>query len=174
MPKLWLLAGVLLLFAGCLNSTTPAPSATKSSTSAALPEVTVGSTAEYEAIVAKHQGKVVLVDFWATWCGPCVESFPHTVELADKYREQGLATISVSLDDPEKMPIVKQFLSEQKANFDHLVSQNGASSESMEAFNLNAAVPHIRLYDRTGKVRYDWDGVPDELAEKIQELLSEK
>src|SRR5688572_18937744 len=50
---------------------------------------------EYQRTLEKHRGKVVLVDFWATWCAPCVKQFPHTVGLERKYKDRGLAVISV-------------------------------------------------------------------------------
>ncbi len=172
MWRMLVLASCMALLVGCETESKPLGGPVK--VPANLPAVTVGSVPEYDALVAKHQGEVILVDFWATWCGPCVESFPHTVELAQKYRAQGLAAISVSLDDPDELATVQEFLAMNNAQFDHLLSKDGPSSESMEAFGLNAAVPHYRLIDRAGKVRYDWDGLPDELAEKIEELLSEK
>jgi len=49
--------------------------------------------------LSDYRGKVVLLDFWATWCDPCREETPHLVELQNKYRDQGLQIIGVSMDD---------------------------------------------------------------------------
>ena len=75
--------------------------------------VRVANIDEYRATLAKHRGKVVLVDFWATWCPSCVEQFPHTVELHRKFAESGLAVVSVSLDEPDAEPQVREFLRRQ-------------------------------------------------------------
>jgi thiol-disulfide isomerase/thioredoxin len=134
----------------------------------------IGDATDLNWMIAEQRGKVVLVDFWATWCTPCVEGFPHTVGLANKYRGQGLAAISVSLDDPADFVKVNRFLVTQKANFPHLISKYGGGTDSMDAFELDAAVPHYRLYDRAGKLRYQWNGMPDDLEEKVEELLAEQ
>ena len=57
--------------------------------------------AGYDAAIAKHRGKVVLVDFWATWCLPCVEQLPHTLELGQQMADRGLAVVTVSCDEPD-------------------------------------------------------------------------
>ena len=59
-----------------------------------LPELT-GQTLDLSA----YRGKVLLLDFWATWCDPCREEIPHFVELQNKYRDQGLQIIGISMDD---------------------------------------------------------------------------
>ena len=108
--------------------------------------------AGYQAVLKKHRDKVVLVEFWATWCYPCKEQFPHTVQLSRTYAGDGLAVVSVSLDEPDKPDQPLAFLREQGATFDNLLSKFGTTSKSFKTFDLEA-VPHFKLYDRTGKLR---------------------
>lgn len=101
----------------------------------------------------RHRGKVVLVDFWATWCVPCTELFPHTVELSRRFADQGLVVISVSMDDPDNLPAVRQFLTRQGATFPNFLSRDGAGPRSFETFGIDdGALPHFRLYDRQGSL----------------------
>jgi thiol-disulfide isomerase/thioredoxin len=106
--------------------------------------------------IASHHGKVVLVDFWATWCGPCVEQFPHTVELAEKFRERGLAVISVSMDTPTAEPEVRAFLEQQNARFDNLLSSYESPVTATREFGLPGPVPCYRVYDREGRMHREF------------------
>lgn len=109
--------------------------------------------AAFEAVLAGHRGKVVLVDMWATWCGPCVKGFPHTVEMAKKYAPEGLAVVSLSFDDADSTAEVEAFLQQQNAQLDNLISQYGISDQSYEDFGVETgALPHYQLYDREGKL----------------------
>ncbi|HTN03879.1 MAG TPA: TlpA disulfide reductase family protein, partial [Planctomycetaceae bacterium] len=78
--------------------------------------VEVVDKAGYEKILARHKGKVILVDCWATWCVPCIKAFPKTVELSERYRKDGLAVVSLSFDSLKKgeaPPSVVEFLKDK-------------------------------------------------------------
>jgi thiol-disulfide isomerase/thioredoxin len=127
-----------------------APSAKPESESAVT--LRLADAAALQQVLQSHRGKIVVVDFWATWCGPCVEQFPHTVELAAKYRDRDLAVVSVSMDDPSSEPQVRAFLEKQGARFDNLLSGYGSPVEATKAFELPGPVPCYRIYDRSGQL----------------------
>jgi|GEM_PF-3954860 len=74
-----------------------------------------------------YQPKIVVVDYWATWCGSCLERFPHMVEMNETYKSKGVQFVSMLLEDPEEPEAIeraKQFLTKQfeqtdDAGFDH-------------------------------------------------------
>ncbi len=111
---------------------------------------TIGEDELAEAI-AGHRGKVVLVDFWATWCLSCTELFPHTVALHDRFADDGLVVLSVSFDDPESQSAVLGFLKKHGATFDNFISRYGAGVESAERFGLPGGLPQVVLFDRQGE-----------------------
>jgi thiol-disulfide isomerase/thioredoxin len=136
--------------------------------------VAVGDVQALESLIAAHQGEnVVFVDYWATWCEPCVEYFPHTVELSRKYQDRGLATIAVSFDDPAAETTVRDFLSKHGADFQNLISSYDLGPAAFEAFGIDQ-VPHFRLYDRQGRLRHQWDEKPKDVDQKIEELLADQ
>jgi len=140
---------------GCARPADEGNSKDLSSTDGAALAVSVRSAGVdgYVATLARLRGKVVLVDFWATWCPSCVEQFPHTVEMHRKYAGRGLAVVSVSLDEPEDELQVRQFLIRNGANFENLLSEYGGGVKASEAFDLPGSIPCYRVYDRSGKLR---------------------
>ena len=147
-------------------------------------ELTLVDAAGLEAALSRHRGRVILLDFWATWCGPCVARFPHVVELSRNRRRDGLAVVSLSLDDPSEAELVRQFLAKQNASFDHLMSKLAVEDlEFVETFQFRGGPPLYRLYDRTGEMRYQFSETPqqlenglafEELEKRIDELLNEQ
>jgi thiol-disulfide isomerase/thioredoxin len=117
--------------------------------------LSVVDRAGYDAVIAEHRGKVVLVDFWATWCLPCVEQLPHTLKLGQRFAKRGLAVVTVSCDEPTESDRVTKFLSTQQASgATNLISQFGGSPRTMDEFEIaGGAVPFYKLYDRAGQLR---------------------
>jgi thiol-disulfide isomerase/thioredoxin len=147
--------------------------------------VRVGGGEEYAEMLSELKGKVVLVDFWATWCVPCVKQLPHTIELARKHADQGLRVFTVNFDDPETdQAKVQTFLEKRQAGLPTLISKYGVGTESTTAFEMVAggALPGYKLYDRAGKLRYtfcdtpaegDQAEIPEMIDQRIAELLAE-
>lgn len=172
-----LLSLLLLCVVGCQTQVQSPANPTAKTSEPALDPATIslklGDEKTLEELIQKQAGKVVLVDFWATWCHPCVEGFPHTVDAYEKYQDQGLAAIAVSFDDPEEEQTVRRFLAGQRARFDNLLCNLRQKDNPFTKFGLEQ-VPHYRLYDRTGKLRHKWDEEPKDLHTHIEALLAEK
>lgn len=104
--------------------------------------------------VAARRGRVVLLNFWATWCPPCVKEFPDLVRVYNKHKSRGLDLITVSFDEPEDLRSkVVPFLQRHR-----LVSgtyiQKGGPQQFVERFDprWEGAVPRTYVYDRRGKL----------------------
>jgi thiol-disulfide isomerase/thioredoxin len=138
-----------LLVAGCRHEAAPVVD----NATAEVELATVDSRGLAE-VVARHRGKVVLVDFWATWCAPCVKLFPHTVELQQRLADQGLVVISVSMDDVKDREAVLRFLRDHRSTFENFISQYGVGSEGFDAFDIgDGALPNVKLYGRDGRLQ---------------------
>jgi thiol-disulfide isomerase/thioredoxin len=127
-----------------------------------------------EKTIADAKGKVVLIDCWATWCPPCVESFPLLVAKHEKYGGKGLSVISVSMDRPTDAGKVLSFLQKQNATFTnlHLTVDAAAQKGLTGKFAYEGGIPHAVLFDKTGKRVWAGHPVDPELTPAIEKELA--
>jgi peroxiredoxin len=120
------------------------------------PEIEGKDMAGNPVDLSKYKGKVVLLDFWATWCGPCIAALPELQEAYQKYHDRGFEIIGISLDaDSEAL---KTFLDRQKLpwrqvwdNQGMAGAQNPFGGPNTRKYNLTA-IPATFLIDRDGKI----------------------
>lgn len=159
-----------LIFSTFIIATSALSAAGKAEVGKPLPKL---STLLPGQTLPKTDGKIVLVDFWASWCGPCQASFATMSRLQDKYGPKGFVIIGVGVDD--KPADYQKFLAKKKPNFStpHDVQHKAA------AFFAPKAMPTSYLIDRKGIIRYihsGFVGKPTEAAyiKEIEALLAEK
>jgi cytochrome c biogenesis protein CcmG, thiol:disulfide interchange protein DsbE len=152
-----------LLFTGCKKSVDAGPIA---------PDFSLSDISGETISLEQYRGSVVLLDFWATWCGPCRMTIPLLSRLHDQYREKGLVILGVSVDDPRLIKD-KDLLYYKKMNridypllrFDQKIMEDYFSGEQM-------AIPTMFVIDRNGRIRDKIVGFqPDALQESLADVV---
>lgn len=145
-------AAVVALTAGILwrqlaVDTTNATAGTTDS--APLLALTLPDAAGKQETLGQWKGKVLVVNFWATWCEPCKEEMPRFIKLQDEYGARGLQFIGVAIDQPEK---VRSFAQDIGLNYPTLVGGYGAIELSKTLGNRVGALPFTVVLNRSGSV----------------------
>jgi thiol-disulfide isomerase/thioredoxin len=99
--------------------------------------------------IAKFKGKVVLVDFWATWCGPCVAELPNVLAAYKKYHDKGFEVIGISLDQDAN--VLKNFIKEKGMVWPQYFDGKGWGSKLGQKYGINS-IPMTFLLDPEGKI----------------------
>jgi peroxiredoxin len=122
-----------------------------------------------EVDLSTYRGNVILLNFWATWCGPCKYEVPAFVELQDQYRDQGFVALGVSTDDPPDR--LKQFAEEYNMNYPVLVGRD--NDAILDAYGPIWAIPVSFFIDRDGNVCKKHMGLAtkDQFERMIKALL---
>lgn len=137
-------------------------------------DLSVGNTAAVEKFLAANKGKVILVDCWATWCGPCARKFPALVKLHETFGPQGLVVLGVTFDEKGEVQTAHDFLAKKRAAFPNILVGPPSSADARyfaDRFGYANGIPHVAVLDKTGK--RVWDSRTDSGGEyEMQQRIS--
>jgi cytochrome c biogenesis protein CcmG/thiol:disulfide interchange protein DsbE len=159
----------LLAFVACLASATAAFAL---GAGKPMPEIGLKDLNGQPVTTASLRGKVVIVDFWATWCAPCKEELPVLQRLYAKYGKDGLVVVGVSVD--KDVANVRDFVKEMKLTFPIAHDPDHIATKRFEPPKM----PSSYVVDRNGAVRFVHEGFhardAKELEDQVKQLLAAK
>lgn len=140
------------------------------SDSAKAPQFTLPDINGNQVSLSDFDGKVVILDFWATWCPPCVKEMPHFIELYDEYKQQGFEMVGISLDQGGAADI-KPFVQKMNVNYTMLIGNQDITKE----YGGIRGIPTTFVIDKAGKIRQKYVGYREKAVfeNDIKTLLNE-
>jgi len=158
--------GLVSLAGGCVSPSAPPE---EDGTTATLPDLELSGLDGRPIRLSESKGKVVLVNFWATWCAPCREEIPDFNDLYAAYGEEGFDILAISMDE-EGEEVVRPFVQENGMNYPVALG----NEDIAEAFGGVVGFPTSFLVDRNGDVVDSWVGVIPRriLEDKLRALIS--
>jgi thiol-disulfide isomerase/thioredoxin len=142
---------------------------------AAQPKLTPVNETSFAKMVATHKGKIVLVDFWATWCVPCRAEMPQLVKLAERLRARGVDFVTVSADAPEQEQAAFKVLMQDSVAAPFYLKKVADDDKFYDSVDSkwSGEMPAMFIYDRSGKrVRSFLGETPmKDIEAAIQKLL---
>jgi len=130
----------LLVFALCLETV---------ALGSPFPELTLNDQTGTVQTLSAYRGRIVVLNFWATWCGPCREELPRLDELAREYASKDVVFVAASLDDAETQSRIAAFL--EKKRISTIPIWIGASPATLKQFQLGEVVPATIILDQNGE-----------------------
>lgn len=150
--------------------TPPQPSPGGTLVGSLRPDFRLGSNTGEFVTAADFSGKTVLINFWATWCGPCRHEMPMLMDLQREYGPTGLQVVGIALDDVQS---VRNFVKTYGISYPILVGEADVFATSAAYGNVAGVLPYSVLVDKDGIVRWQYAGEiqQPEIASLLSELL---
>jgi thiol-disulfide isomerase/thioredoxin len=140
---------------------------------AGIPDFTLTNLDGKTHSLAEYRGKIVVLNFWATWCLPCREEMPMLSKLALKYDEKDVAFLAASIDDTQTQSKIPHFLEKKKIT---LPVFTGATANTLKQFDLGEIVPATLILDRDGSpaFRIEGEASKKDISSRLDWLLSDR
>ena len=165
--SLWLATLVMVLGAPSTGLAQTAPWEIEKLPSSPAPTFSLPDMAGKAVSLTDFKGQVLLINFWATWCGPCREEMPALDGLYQKFKGEGLTVIGIAIDNDQNL--VKQFLSATKTKFPILSDPDMTCHDAYKVFTY----PTTFLVDRKGIIQKYWLGTQEWDNEQFEKILRE-
>jgi peroxiredoxin len=181
------MAAAAAFLSGCSKApqTAKASDMTPVSDRSAAPDFTLKDAKGATVHLADYKGKVVVLDFWATWCGPCKVEIPWFMEFQQQFKDRGFSVVGVSMDEGG-WDDVKPFIEQHKINYPILLGNDAVDQSyskllatmrhlKVDQANGLESLPTTFLIDRSGRIAAVREGVEkgkDELRDEIDHLLT--
>ncbi|HDJ28540.1 MAG TPA: TlpA family protein disulfide reductase [Proteobacteria bacterium] len=162
--RIFALALILCGLIACGDSSAP-----KQKNAKLAPDFSLTSLDGKEITRDSLKGKVVILDFWATWCPPCRAAIPHLVEMHKKYRDQGLVVVGISLDRGGKEE-VSDFAERNHIDYDLVMGVNNAI---LKDFGEVSSIPTIIILNQQAEIIFKAVGYNAEIAQTIDSKVAE-
>ena len=133
---------LLLLFAACLSSPATA-------TNPLAPDFTLREITGASYKLSEHRGEIIILNFWATWCGPCAAELPHLNAIDQTYADRGVNVVAVSIDAARHASAVKAYVKSRRYTFTTLHDRDTAV---VAQYNPSKVVPYTAIIDREGRI----------------------
>ena len=147
---------------------------TKRATPSPVTQIRTVDAKQVRALVDAHKGKVVVLNFWATWCPPCVREFPALIKAYEQYHDKGMNMYAVSMNSPEEMADIKEFVQTHKPPFPiYLKDEQDATFNEAMLEEWFGEMPMTLVFDTAGKrvLAHTAEITFEELSGKVEPLL---
>lgn len=165
---LFAVVAMLALLAGLgLSSWLKQPGKADDSAAQALLSAPMPDLQNQPQTLTQYRGKLLVVNFWATWCPPCREEIPHFVQTQAKLADNGVQFVGIALDTPQQ---VAPFALEMNINYPLLIGGINEQEAMRKLGNASGGLPFTLIYDRSGQLREQIIGGLDQI--RLQQVLA--
>lgn len=173
----WLfLIATIALFSGYLvqrGIETPSTQASKLSQLGELPNFSFPDSNDQLQSINQWRGKLLVINFWATWCPPCLEEIPDFIRLQGELQNSNVQFVGIAIDGKQ---VVSEYLSQVKSNYPNLIAGDNGLNLSQQLGNVLGAIPFTLIVDTQGQIVFRQAGSLSarELRDLLEALISYK